>query len=77
MLTIKSPINFRQTVFSSIIAEQPLQLEDINHSKNPPGLKPEESRFLHMIETISNGCKIIVTKGGQMLKFYPGLIVNN
>ena len=30
-----------------------------------------------MIEQISNGCKIIVTKGGQLLKFYPGLIVSN
>jgi RNA 3'-terminal phosphate cyclase len=41
MLTIKSPTNFRHTILCSIIAEQPLQLEDINHNKNPPGLKPE------------------------------------
>ncbi len=77
MLTVKSPANFRQVILCSIIAEQPLQIEDINNTKNPPGLKPEESRFLHMIEQISNGCKIIVTKGGQLLKFYPGLIVSN
>jgi len=41
MLIIKSPTNFRHTILCSIIAEQPLQLEDINHNKNPPGLKPE------------------------------------
>jgi RNA 3'-terminal phosphate cyclase len=40
MLTVKSPTNLRHVILCSIISEQPIQIEDINHTKNPPGLKP-------------------------------------
>lgn len=77
MLTIKNPANLRHTLLCAIVAEQNLLIEDINMRRNPPGLKAEESRFLSMIESISNGCKIIVTKGATHMKFYAGLITNN
>jgi RNA 3'-terminal phosphate cyclase len=73
----KNPTNFRHTIFCAIIAEQNIIIEDINNNKNPPGLKAEESKFLQLVENISNGSKIIVTKGGCLMKFYAGLITNN
>lgn len=77
MLSRRDPANFRHTLFCAIVAEQNLVIEDINLHRNPPGLKSEESRFLKLIENVSNGAKMIVTKGGMHLRFYPGLITNN
>ena len=77
MLVKKNPSNFRQHIFCALVAGQNIILEDINLNSNPPGLKPEESRFLQLVEAVSNGCKIMVTKGGSLLKFYAGMITNN
>jgi RNA 3'-terminal phosphate cyclase len=77
MLVRKDPSNFRHNILCAIIAEQNIVIEDINGHKNPPGLKPEESRFLKLVECISNGAKVIVVKGGTLMKFYSGLITNN
>ena len=30
-----------------------------------------------LIEAVSNGCKVMVTKGGSLLKFYAGMVTNN
>ena len=77
MLVKNNPNNFRHHIFCAMVAELNILLEDINVSHNPPGLKPEESTFLRLIETVSNGCKIMVAKGGTVLKFYAGIVTNN
>lgn len=77
MIVKKNPTNFRQHIFCAMVAEQNIVLEDINQQLNPPGLRPEESTFLKLIEAISNGCKIMVAKGGTILKFYAGIVTNN
>lgn len=30
-----------------------------------------------MIEAVCNGCKVMVAKGGSVLKFYAGMVTNN
>lgn len=77
MLLKKDPQAFRQQILCAIVAEQNLVLEDINLHHHPPGLLPEESHFLKLVASISNGCKVIVTKGSTLLKFYAGVISNN
>jgi hypothetical protein len=49
MLVKKNPSNFRQHIFCALVAEQNIILEDINLNSNPPGLRPEESRFLQLV----------------------------
>jgi RNA 3'-terminal phosphate cyclase-like protein len=77
MLQKKDPRVLRQHLLCALAAEQNLLLEDINMHSNPPGLLPEESRFLRLVEAITNGCKIMVAKGGTLLKFYAGMVTNN
>lgn len=77
MLTKKDPRVFRHQVLCALVAEQNLLLEDINLHNHPPGLLPEESRFLRMIESVCNGCKVMVAKGGSLIKFYAGMVTNN
>ena len=77
MIVKRDPRVFRQQLLCAIIVEQNLVLEEINLHNHPPGLLPEESRFLQMIEAVSNGCKVMVTKGGSLLKFYAGMVTNN
>lgn len=77
MLVKNNPNNFRHNIFTAMVAELNLLLTDINITHNPPGLRPEESTFLKLIEAVSNGCKIMVTKGGTVLKFYAGIVTNN
>ena len=67
----------RQQLLCALVAEQNLFLEDINIHNHPPGLLPEESRFLELIEAITNGCKVMVAKGGTLLRFYAGMVTNN
>lgn len=77
MIEKKDPRVLRHHLLCSLVAEQPLLLEDINIHHHPPGLLPEESRFLRLIEAITNGTKAMVAKGSTLLKFYPGMVTNN
>ena len=77
MITKKDPRAFRQHLLCALVAEQNLILEDINIHNHPAGLLPEESRFLKLIEAITNGCKVMVGKGGTILRFYSGMVTNN
>ena len=49
MLSKKDPRVLRQHLLCATVAEQNLMLEDINIHHHPPGLLPEESKFLQMI----------------------------
>jgi RNA 3'-terminal phosphate cyclase len=78
LMLVKQNCNvFRQQILCAMIAEQNLVLEDINRHSHPPGLRPEESNFLSLVEAISNGCKVMVTKGGTLMRFYSGMVTNN
>lgn len=77
MLVKKESQVFRHQILCALVAEQNLLLEDINLHNHPPGLLPEESHFLKLIAAISNGCKVMVAKGGSILKLYSGMVTNN
>lgn len=77
MLHFKNPANLRQVLLCSVLSERPVTAELINQFETPSGLKPCEERFLQLVETVSNGCKLAISKGGNQLRFQPGLVTNN
>jgi RNA 3'-terminal phosphate cyclase len=42
-----------------------------------PGIYDYEVKLLKLIEKISNGAKVEISKSGTRIKYYPGIITNN
>lgn len=77
MLSLRNPDNFRQIIYCSLVSERSVLIEEFNKFHNPPGIKPEETRFLDLVKSISSGCKIVIGKGGSSLQFSAGIITCN
>lgn len=68
---------FRIKIAYSILLNKPIEISLIRHEDINPGLTDYEVSFLHLVERITNGTKIEISKTGTILKFFPGTITNN
>lgn len=55
MLTIINPSNFRQVILLSVLSEKAVVIEGIRESEIQPGITGYETKFLKLIEKITNG----------------------
>ncbi len=68
---------FRIKIAYSLLFQKPIKITKIRTNDINPGLSQYEVSFLKLIETITNGTLIELSKTGTVLKFTPGVITNN
>jgi RNA 3'-terminal phosphate cyclase-like protein len=76
-IKIKGSNYFRLKVAYSLLLNRPIEISDIRANDINPGLTDYEISFLKLIELITNGTKIEISKTGTLIKFTPGVITNN
>jgi RNA 3'-terminal phosphate cyclase-like protein len=68
---------FRVKIAYSLLLNKPIEIRGIRENSINPGLTEYEISFLKLIEKITNGTKIEISKTGTIMKFSPGVITNN
>jgi len=74
---LKGSNNFRLKIAFSLLLQKPIELSNIRPKNINPGLTEYEISFLKLVEQITNGTRIEISKTGTILKFFPGVITNN
>jgi len=74
---IKGGNYFRYKIAYSILLNKPIEICDIRSRDINPGLSESEISFLKLIEKITNGSQVEISKTGTILRFTPGVITNN
>jgi len=74
---IKGSNYFRFKLAYSLLLNKSVEIYDIRADDINPGLAEFEISFLKLIEKITNGTKIEISKTGTILRFTPGVITNN
>lgn len=74
---IKGSNYFRYKIAYSLLLNKPVEIYDIRCNDINPGLTESEISFLKLIERITNGSKVEISKTGTILRFTPGVITNN
>lgn len=69
--------HFRIKIAYSLLLNRPIEIRGIREDSINPGLSQYESSFLNLINMITNGTKIEISKTGTIVKFTPGVITNN
>ena len=77
MMKLIDPINLRTAIICSTLTERPLIIEHMHEKAEVPGIFDYEVKFLKLIERISNGAKVEISKSGSKVKYFPGIITNN
>ena len=77
MITLINPSNFRQAIVLATLSEKPLLIEGLHDELSMKGINNSEAAFLKLVELISNGSRIQISKNGSQVKYTPGLIVNS
>ena len=77
LLKLSGSNYFRIKIAYSLLLQKPVEISNIRSNSINPGLTEYEISFLKLIEKITNGTHIEISKTGTILKFYPGVITNN
>jgi len=77
MLSYDCPTNFRAILTLSMLTSRPVHLTRINQRDQVPGIRDYEVNFINMLNSICSGNEMVLSKKGDTLKFYPGIIMNN
>jgi RNA 3'-terminal phosphate cyclase-like protein len=77
LLKMKGSNYFRLKIAYSLLFQKPIEISSIRHNSINPGLSDCEISFLKLVDKITNGTKIEISKTGTILKFTPGVITNN
>jgi len=68
---------FRIKIAYSILLKKPIIISNIRDNSINPGLTDYEISFLKLVEKITNGTRVEISRTGTIIKFYPGIITNN
>ena len=69
--------NFRLRIIYSVLLNKPIEIHKIRENQVNPGLNNAEVSFLKLVDSITNGSKLEISKSGISFKFFPGVITNN
>jgi len=67
----------RYKIAYSLLLNKPVEIYDIRSNDINPGLTESEISFIKLIEKITNGSKVEISKTGTIMRFTPGVITNN
>jgi len=68
---------FRLKIMYSTLFSKPIEIKSIRVNSMNPGLRDYEANFLKLVCQITNGSKVEISKSGDILRFFPGVITNN
>lgn len=74
---LESSNYFRMKIAYSLLMNKPIEISNIRHNEVNPGLTEYEISFLKLVQKITNGSKVEISKTGTIVKFTPGVITNN
>jgi RNA 3'-terminal phosphate cyclase-like protein len=77
LLKIKGSNYLRIKIAYSLLLNRPIELSGIRENDVNPGLTEYEISFLKLVEKITNGTNVEISKTGTVIRFYPGVITNN
>lgn len=77
LINLKGSNFFRVKIAYSLLLNKPILISNIRDNSINPGLTDYEISFLRLIEKITNGTKVEISRTGTIIKFYPGIITNN
>ena len=69
--------HFRQLLTLSMLSGRQIIVKNIRANHTNPGLLPYEVNLLQLIEKVTNGCQISISKTGTRVVFKPGIIDAN
>ncbi|KAH9951486.1 RNA 3'-terminal phosphate cyclase domain-containing protein [Amylocystis lapponica] len=64
----------RNAIALSALFKRPISIENIRHSRKPPGLKPQHAAGLRLVSEICSGKLTGCEHGSCSIDFYPGAI---
>ncbi|OMJ83112.1 hypothetical protein SteCoe_16033 [Stentor coeruleus] len=67
----------RYRVVASLLMGTPIKICKIRSKSDYPGLTDSEVKYLELIAKLTSGSEININDTGTVLKFSPGIIVNN
>ena len=67
----------RQVLTLSLLSGRQIIVKNIRSSHTNPGLLPYEVNLIHLLEKVTNGCQVSISKTGTRLIFRPGIIDAN
>ncbi|XP_029847128.2 RNA 3'-terminal phosphate cyclase-like protein [Ixodes scapularis] len=70
-----SGCNFlRQRLLLSTLSSKPVEIKNIRHKEDEPGLKEFEVDLLKLLEKVTNGTVVEISETGTSLLYKPGLL---
>lgn len=69
--------HLRQLLTLSLLSGRQIIVKNIRAHHSNPGLLPYEINLLELIEKVTNGCQMSISKTGTRLIFRPGIIDSN
>jgi RNA 3'-terminal phosphate cyclase-like protein len=69
--------HLRQLLTLSMLSGRQIIVKNIRANHTNPGLLPYEVNLLQLIEKVTNGCQISISKTGTRVVFKPGIIDAN
>ena len=69
--------HLRQLLTLSLLSGRQIIVKNIRANHSNPGLLPYEVNLLQLIEKVTNGCQISISKTGTRVVFKPGIIDAN
>ena len=64
----------KQRLILSTLSGKPVQIVDIRHDDDEPGLRGYEVSLIRLFDKITNGTEIDINKSGTAVSFRPGLL---
>ena len=76
-MEFKGSQSLRHRLVLSTLTGAPITITRIRSEDENPGLTDSEVKFLHLLSSVTNGTIVDINSAGTVLKYSPGLIVNN
>jgi RNA 3'-terminal phosphate cyclase-like protein len=76
MLRYKGARHFRQRIVLATLSGRPVRIDEIRaDDPDEPGLRDFEISLLRLLESVVNGCEIVINASGTGVRYRPGVIV--
>lgn len=73
-LSFKGCNHIRQRLVLSTLSGKPIEITEIRHRDDEPGLKGYEVDLLKLLEKVTNGSVVEISETGTRLRYRPGLL---
>uniref|UniRef100_A0AC35GGM9 RNA 3'-terminal phosphate cyclase-like protein n=1 Tax=Panagrolaimus sp. PS1159 TaxID=55785 RepID=A0AC35GGM9_9BILA len=73
-LTFEGCNLFRQRIVYSILSGRRIEVNEIRPHDESPGVKEHEVKLLSLIEKVTNGTRVNISRTGTTVRFDPGMI---